>query len=391
VSSVPPHPALAEYEPALEEAYQADLAGEKVRVCRITHSLAVLLYSAFAVLDLWAAPSSLAPVWIVRIVVVSGTIAICTFAILRPARYVRHYVLITCATYLWWGLGIEAIIVVCRPGELAWTAYYAGLLLVVMALYAWTYLLPWQAGIVGSALLLTYFGVAAGLQHLARDGGWTVLLANCFFLGSANLIGLMSLQTHERFSRQAFLLKNALRRELRLEEQAKRQSEYLSQHDPLTGLANRLHFVHGLQQLLAARPPADTVAVLFLDLDGFKPVNDEHGHAAGDAVLCCAAERMQRVLRANDLLARLGGDEFVAALALPQPYGRLAIDRLTSELRTAIAQPMDVEGRLLTVTVSIGAAVFPEGGRTADELLRSADRLMYDAKRRHAVNPTAPV
>jgi diguanylate cyclase (GGDEF)-like protein len=387
VSSAPSRSALAEYEPALEDAYQADLAGEKVRVCRLTHALAVLLYSAFAVLDLWAAPSSLAAIWTIRIVVVSGTISMCTFATAQPARYARHYVPLTCATYLWWGLGVELIIVVCHPGELAWTAYYAGLLLVSMALYAWTYLLPWHAGAVGSVLMLSYFGVAAGVQHLARDGAWTVLLANCFFLGSANIIGLMSLQTRERFSRQAFLLKNALRRELRLEEEAKRQSEYLSQHDPLTGLANRLHFVHGLQQLLKARPPSDTVAVLFLDLDGFKSINDEHGHAAGDAVLCCVAERMQRVLRSNDLLARLGGDEFVAALALAQPYGRLAIDRLGNELRTAIAQPMEVDGRLLTVTVSIGAAVFPEGGRTADELLRSADRLMYDAKRRQAVRP----
>jgi diguanylate cyclase (GGDEF)-like protein len=217
---------------------------------------------------------------------------------------------------------------------------------------------------------------------MGRNGQWPLLAQNVFFLVSANLIGIVSLVLREGFSRQAFLLKNALAHDLKLEEEAKRQSQYRSEHDPLTGLANRVRFLRRLDELLAARQGAATVAVLFLDLDGFKPVNDRHGHAAGDHVLTAIAERIRAAIRGSDLAARLGGDEFVVAATLADANAELVVSRMCAALRAAIAEPVEYKGHRLRVSVSIGAALCPRDACNAEELVHLADQDMYDAKRR---------
>jgi diguanylate cyclase (GGDEF)-like protein len=210
---------------------------------------------------------------------------------------------------------------------------------------------------------------------------WPLLVQNCFFLVVANLIGVVSLVMRERFSRQAFLLKNALAHDLKLEEEAKRQSQYQSEHDVLTGLPNRVRFLRRLDELLAARQGAAAVVVLFLDLDGFKPVNDRHGHAAGDHVLAVIAERIRGAIRGSDLAARLGGDEFVIAVPLADANGALVARRMSAALRAAIAEPVEYQGHRLRVSASIGAALCPRDAGSAAELLHLADQNMYESKR----------
>jgi diguanylate cyclase (GGDEF)-like protein len=204
---------------------------------------------------------------------------------------------------------------------------------------------------------------------------------NTFFLVVANLIGVVPLMLRERFSRQAFLLKNALAHELRLEEEAKRQSQHLSEHDALTGLPNRVRFLRQLGELLDGRQ-GGSMAVLFLDLDGFKPVNDRHGHAAGDHVLVVIADRIRGTIGAADLAARLGGDEFVVAVPLADANGELAVRRMTAALHAAIAEPVEFNGQRLHVSASIGSALCPRGAGSAEELVHLADQSMYEAKRR---------
>jgi diguanylate cyclase (GGDEF)-like protein len=149
----------------------------------------------------------------------------------------------------------------------------------------------------------------------------------------------------------------------------------------LTGLPNRVRFLRRLDELLAARQGAAAVAVLFLDLDGFKPVNDRHGHAAGDHMLAVIAERIRGAIRTSDLAARLGGDEFVVAVPLADANGDLVVRRMSAALRAAIAEPVDYRGQRLRVTVSIGAALCPHDAATAGELLHQADQDMYASKR----------
>jgi diguanylate cyclase (GGDEF)-like protein len=208
-----------------------------------------------------------------------------------------------------------------------------------------------------------------------------VLVQNCFFLIGANVVGMVSQLMRERSSRQAFLLKHALAHDLRLEEEAKRLSEHLSEHDALTGLPNRVRFMRKLGELLDQRQAGSAVAVLFLDLDNFKPVNDRYGHAAGDHVLRCVAERVRGTIRASDLAARLGGDEFVVALVLADGQETVTVERVGTALAEAIAQPVSYDGQLLHVSASVGAATCPHHGSTAETLLRAADQGMYASKR----------
>lgn len=165
---------------------------------------------------------------------------------------------------------------------------------------------------------------------------------------------------------------------------AEERLAHLAAHDALTGLANRNLLQQRLgEELARARRGATGFAVLCLDLDGFKAVNDTHGHAAGDEVLRAVAARLKRANREEDLVARLGGDEFIILIgANPEP--KLAAERLAARLLQLMARPITYHGREVKVGVSIGIAVaepdMVAGGVDLDGLLRQGDRALYQAK-----------
>ena len=153
----------------------------------------------------------------------------------------------------------------------------------------------------------------------------------------------------------------------------------LAYHDGLTGLPNRLRLEDHLQQAIAlAGRRHEPLALLFIDLDRFKPINDQHGHAVGDQVLCEVARRLQASLRAADLVARLGGDEFVVLLTTLASHSDSLL--VADKLMLALAEPMQIGALTLQVGASMGVAHYPESGNTAAELLRSADAAMYQVK-----------
>lgn len=149
--------------------------------------------------------------------------------------------------------------------------------------------------------------------------------------------------------------------------------------DPLTGLANRAWFDHVLDTRFGAEGPNDhTAALLFLDLDGFKDVNDQRGHPAGDTLLAEVATRIVHSVRDNDLVARHGGDEFVVLLEnIENPSIAHAVAARVVE---AISTPFEIEGANVRLGVSIGVAYYPEHGASGRELLQRADYAMYRAK-----------
>lgn len=150
-------------------------------------------------------------------------------------------------------------------------------------------------------------------------------------------------------------------------------------HDMLTGLPNRLLFNDRLRQaLLGAQREGNRLAVIFFDLDRFKPVNDTHGHAVGDLLLQQVATRVRGALRASDTLARIGGDEFV--VLLPRIGAAPDARRVAEDILKELNRPFITEEHRLEISGSIGVAVYPDSGSNADELMRSADQAMYDAK-----------
>jgi diguanylate cyclase (GGDEF)-like protein/PAS domain S-box-containing protein len=164
--------------------------------------------------------------------------------------------------------------------------------------------------------------------------------------------------------------------------QIKAQEEHLrhlAHHDPLTGLPNRALLADRLKVALAqAERSGRKLAVCYLDLDGFKPINDAHGHAIGDRLLIEISQRLAGAVRGGDTVARLGGDEFVLLLTnlVDAEECRGALARL---LHLA-AQPVHLEGRELSVTASIGVTLFPDDAADVDALLRHADQALYAAK-----------
>jgi diguanylate cyclase (GGDEF)-like protein len=153
-------------------------------------------------------------------------------------------------------------------------------------------------------------------------------------------------------------------------------------HDQLTGLANRLQFTEQLRTAIErARSEFHPVTLLYIDLDGFKPVNDEFGHDVGDDLLIAVGQRLTACTRASDSVARLGGDEF--AVLIDAPTSAPDADALEERFSQAFSRPFMIGGHELRLGASIGRAVFPRDADSADNLLRRADESMFEVKRDH--------
>ena len=162
-------------------------------------------------------------------------------------------------------------------------------------------------------------------------------------------------------------------------EEAKARAQHLADHDPLTGLPNRRLLEDRLTQALAlSHRNRQASAVMFVDIDRFKMINDSLGHAVGDALLKEIAARLVNQLREGDTICRIGGDEFV--VVLPEVKRSSDVAHVAQKVIEQLSLPVTVEERELVVTCSIGIAVYPEDGRDAETLIRNADAAMYHAK-----------
>ncbi|UCH41477.1 MAG: PAS domain-containing protein [Gammaproteobacteria bacterium] len=171
-----------------------------------------------------------------------------------------------------------------------------------------------------------------------------------------------------------------LQEEIEEREKIAAELDFLANHDALTGLPSLRLCKDRLDQSLAeARRNRQTSAVMFLDLDGFKTINDEHGHEFGDLVLKVTADRIRAEIRETDTVARIGGDEFVIILS-SLPENKIA-ERIASSLIEQLAQPIFIEDVGVAISASIGISLYPSNGITAEELIRSADKAMYRVKR----------
>lgn len=154
---------------------------------------------------------------------------------------------------------------------------------------------------------------------------------------------------------------------------------YLATHDELTGLPGLRLLKDRLANAIAlAQRNRIGIALLFLDLDGFKGINDSMGHKAGDQVLVNVAERLQHTLRESDSVARVGGDEFI--VLINQITGKLVPVTIASKVLEALTQPMQIDGKTVRIGTSIGIALYPDHGTSPDELIKTADAAMYAAK-----------
>ncbi len=227
----------------------------------------------------------------------------------------------------------------------------------------------WPAVLYSAGVLLLLLGICA---IIVASWGWVAWTPGQMDLTQAALVAEAVIFAAAMASRL---------RLLRMSEQAlgRRTRELVEVlgTDALTGAANRAGLARRAEAALEAGEP---FTLMLLDLDGFKAVNDTHGHAAGDAVLVALVPRLRALLREGDLVARLGGDEFAVLLAGAPPCTALA-DKARA-MASTVAVPLGFEGRNLSVGLSVGIASLPGDGRTLESLLRAADAAMYASKRR---------
>lgn len=166
--------------------------------------------------------------------------------------------------------------------------------------------------------------------------------------------------------------------------QAEAELRFLAHHDPLTGLTNRSLFYDRLDLALrAAHRHQNSLALLFLDLNNFKVVNDVYGHAMGDRVLCAMARRLEACVRETDTVARMGGDEFIVLLTDIQSAD--CVTAKVEQIHGIMAEPLGAEFGDIEPSCSIGVACYPADGQDADALLSHADGAMYRMKRHRSV------
>ncbi len=207
-------------------------------------------------------------------------------------------------------------------------------------------------------------------QH-ARDGSKRPVEAACYNLELAErqVLAVAVHDVSDRRAAQTQLLEKH------------QELDRLAHHDHLTGLPNRLYLAAHLPDAIAQAKRRNTaLAVLFLDLDRFKHINDSRGHETGDKLLKTVAQRIRSTMRNEDLVVRMGGDEFVVVMRDIKSTDQ--VKDAATRINTALTAPMVVDGRTLVTTVSIGVALYPHDGSDMGELLRHSDTAMYQAKDR---------
>jgi diguanylate cyclase (GGDEF)-like protein/PAS domain S-box-containing protein len=206
----------------------------------------------------------------------------------------------------------------------------------------------------------------------ARDGGWAWILSRGMLVKRTpdgrplRMVGTFS-DIDDRKAREATIM-------------------FQAEHDALTGVPNRTLLADRLRQaILRAQRDSGQLALLYFDLDRFKPVNDQYGHEAGDKLLKAVAQRVRTCLRESDTVARIGGDEFV--VLLPKITAEADAIGVANNVLEAVSRPFDIDGHAVAISASIGIASYPTDGSDGDALMRCADRAMYEAKTagRHCV------
>ncbi len=165
-------------------------------------------------------------------------------------------------------------------------------------------------------------------------------------------------------------------RDISQEEADRQRIEHMALHDVLTGLPNRASFNNYFSAKISAKKP---FSIMFIDIDGFKPINDQFGHDTGDQVLIHIAERLSKVIAESGFVARLGGDEFVVILSRAKTKDE--IESVAKDILSELGSPMQCDGNTCRVGASIGAAIYPQHGQNEESLLNAADNAMYEAKR----------
>ncbi|HEX7047417.1 MAG TPA: GGDEF domain-containing protein [Gammaproteobacteria bacterium] len=349
---------------ALERAFRRAVSRDMARGVRVGLLLAILLFAIFGVFDVLLGVEALAFTFTVRAAIISvAVLLLVTWSTPFHREHRESLLFVFCLLAT---AAIAAIVAVVEPAVV--DRYYVGFILVVMAGYLMLGIRFLGGTVIALLNIATYLAVEI-VFHRVPDVG---VLTNLMLLVSVAAIAAIGAYSLGQQRRMAFLRRIQL-------ERAAESSQRIALHDVLTGLPNRRLFMEKLSQAMARDTRFEKhAAVLFLDLDDFKNVNDRYGHAAGDQVLQVVAERLSDCVRETDTVARFGGDEFVVLLEdLASPAD---VDIALARINETLPVPIVYNGDRLNVSASIGMALHPRDGDTPEALLQAADEAMYRVK-----------
>jgi len=362
---------------SIESKYQEHIQQEKIRISRIMCVLGIVLFGFFGLIDFWALNSSLKESILLRLVVIGNlfTVYLLTF---NPI-FIKFYQSILSVTYIVSAGSIIWIIDLAAPGESAESMYFAGLMLVIMTLFSWSHLRNITSILITAIIISLYvfYKVMGGVSGSLAVSG---IVATTAFIVSAGVIGFVNQLIRDKFLRENFHLQQSLTIALEDKTEEAKDHLYKANHDELTGLANRRHVTEQLENSLQIAKEKDKILlILFIDLNGFKQINDIYGHAAGDEVLTIVARRLELAVRGSDCLSRLGGDEFLVGLLIEKDH-LSDVESMVKKYVKIISAPMNVDGQRLKVGASIGMAAYPIHGNKVSILMDIADKKMYQVK-----------
>ncbi len=364
------------FDDTLERDYQAELAPRKILLARVTMLLATVLNLAYALLDPWVIESALDEVWLLRGLIAMSAL-VCLAWSWHPA-FPRFYAVATIAPLALMGGCIVRMIYIASPEDFAYYNYFMGLILIATALHALTLLsIRLTSGMSGS-FVVAYLLVAVFEQNYLATGNEAMLATNLLSFVSVVLISIVAQAVRDQYARENYLLRHSLARDVEYKDEARRRAIWIAENDLLTSIGNRLYFEREAAQLMVRAVNQRRYAfLLFIDLNGFKAINDNYGHAVGDRALKFVAEQLYMCLQPDDVLARNGGDEFVVCLVRKdQESISLVVTRMLSLLGTGLR----IRGTVIPIGASIGIACAPLDGTTLIDVLAVADREMYRIK-----------
>jgi len=363
-----------------EQGFQSYLAAEKIKLTRLMCLLSALLYCLFVLVDIFALPGALLSAIAIRGIVVAALFF--TYAMTFNDSFIRFYDSIIAITYGIAVLGIEAMIYLATPSDQAYSTYFVGLILITVTLFSWTYLKLSISISLATFTILIYSCIEIFARDMVANGTFPTLLSNIFFLASSAIIGLVAQVMRDKYLRINYLLQLSLKDEVVEKTKEAESHAHLANHDQLTGLPNSRYAKDRLEKNLKRAKDLDmSLVIMYLDLNGFKQVNDIYGHKAGDEVLRIVGKRLKSCVRNGDCLARLGGDEFVIGLLLEKYELSIAQD-IREKIEKVIVQPIGFEGNVLQIGTSVGMASYPASGDKVNVLIDIADKRMYNAKQK---------
>ena len=363
---------------SLNAEYQLFLNDEKIRLGRLLAVLGFLLYSVFALVDYWALPSAFHIAIYVRLETLF--LIFLAFAFSYHSKFINYYSAVLTLNFIVIIGSIGFLIYLATPSDYAYNSYFSGFMIIMVALFSWTYLKLFITAFISIASILAY----VGLELFLRDQGTdkvAVIMTNLFLLSGSVIFGFLAQVQRDRYLRQNFMMQKSLAKSYKEKAEEAKKHEYLANHDALTGLPNRRYMTELLEiSMKTAEERGKVLFILFLDLNGFKQVNDIYGHAAGDKVLNVVAKRLELAIRSGDLVSRLGGDEYLIGLMVNSDRLDEA-DNIIEKYTAIISKPMNIEGTQIKVGTSIGLAAYPINGNNISTLIDIADKKMYDDKK----------